>query len=124
MDDVELLRAALALAAIDGKLSRSEMGVIEGLANRAGIGKASLDAMLAQAGKNADIADNILIRDPAKARKAFELLVAQARIDGEVSGPERDFLVRAAASLKIVGDDFDKSYQAGIKRADAIRFKR
>lgn len=124
MDDVELLRAALALAAADGKISRSELGVVEGLAHRAGIGKASLDAMIAQAGKNSDIVDHLLLRDPAKARKAFELLVAQARIDGEISSEERKLLVRLGSTLKISDDDFQKAYQAGIARADALRAKR
>lgn len=37
MEDVDLLRAALAVAMADGKLSGSEKGVVQGLAQRAGV---------------------------------------------------------------------------------------
>ena len=37
MEDLELLKAAIALACTDGELRRSEMGVIEGLALRVGV---------------------------------------------------------------------------------------
>lgn len=61
---------------------------------------------------------------PAKARTALELLVAQARIDGQISDEERSLLVRIAGSLKITGEDFSAVYEAGIRRADEIRRSR
>ena len=60
----------------------------------------------------------ILVRTP------LELLVGQARIDGEISDEERSVLVRIASSLGITGDDFQTVYQAGIQRADKIRKSR
>lgn len=124
MEDVDLLRAALAVALADGELRRSEMGVLEGLAGRAGVGRVSFEAMVEAAEHNDSIADNILIRSKERARRAFELLVAQARIDGEISNEERGVLVRIAGSLGITGDDFQTIYQAGIKQADKIRKSR
>ena len=124
MEDVDLLKAALAVAVADGELRRSEMGVLTGLAARVGVGRVSFDAMLAAAEEDDSIADNILIQSKDRARTAFELLVAQARIDGEISEQERSVLVRIARSLGITGEEFQAVYQAGIKRADKIRSSR
>ena len=123
-EDVELLKALMAVAVADGELRRSELGVIQGLASRIGVGRATFDAMFAAAEAGEPIADNILIRSPERARFALELLVAQARIDGKISDQERDLLVRIATSLGITGDDFQAAYQAGIARADKIRKSR
>lgn len=124
MEDLELLKAAMAVALADGELRRSEKGVIEGLALRIGVGRASLEAMLEVAAQDDSIADNILIQSREKARSALELLVAQARIDGQISDQERSLLVRLASTLGITGDDFDSAYQTGLRHADRIRKSR
>ena len=103
IEDLELLKAALAVAVADGEIRRSEMGVVEGLAMRLGVGRASLEAMLEAAQKDNSTADNILIRSKERARRALELLVAQARIDGEISAEERNVIVRIATSLNLAG---------------------
>ena len=124
MEDLELLKAALVVAVADGEIRRSEMGVVQGLAERIGVGRASLEAMIEAAEQDDSIADNILIRSKERAHTAFELLVAQARIDSEISNEERSVLVRVASSLGITGNEFEAIYGAGIKRADNIRKSR
>ena len=124
MEDLELLKAALAVAMADGELSRSEKGVVQGLAQRVGVGRTSFEAMLAAAEEDDSIADNILLRSKEKACTAFELLVAQARIDGEISAEERSLLVRIATSLGMTGGEFEQLYQSGINRADDLRKSR
>jgi uncharacterized tellurite resistance protein B-like protein len=124
MEDLELLKAVLAVAVADGELRRSEMGIIKGLAERVGIGRVSLDAMMAEAESNPAAADNILIHNPDKARQGLEMLVAQARLDGVIDKKERAVLVRIALSMNITGEDFQQIYTAGIKRADALRKSR
>ena len=99
MDDLALLRAAIAVALADGELRRSEMGVLKGLALRAGVGQMSFDAMLEAAKEGADLAGNVAMISPDAARTALELLVAQARIDGEISREEREVIVRIAMDL-------------------------
>ncbi len=121
MEELELLKAAIAVALSDGELRRSEKGIVEGLALRIGVGRASLDAMIDAARQDDSTADNILILSKERARSAFELLVAEARIDGDISNEERAVLVRIAMALGITGDAFQAIYQAGIRRADAIR---
>jgi tellurite resistance protein len=127
-EELMLLKAAIALAVADGRLRRSEMGVVEGLAARCGVGEAWLETMLADAAKGAGAVDDIVFRSKDAAREAFKLLVSQAHIDGEITEKEHEVLVQIAASLGIAGDkfgiggdEFRSLYQAGIKRADAIR---
>ena len=121
MENVELLRAAIAMAVADGKVSRSEMGVVEGLAQRAGVGAVTIEAMFDAAAKDETFADKLLLQPKYRAIKAVELLVGLARIDGEVSSEERELIVRIAGSLNVVGDEFRQAYEAGIKRADDLR---
>jgi tellurite resistance protein len=121
MEDIELLKAALAVAVADQELKRSEMGVLEGLAKRVGLGSVSFEAMLEAAQTDESFADNILIQSRERARSALELLVGLARIDGLISEEERKVIVRIATSLGITGDEFEKAYLAGIRRADEIR---
>ena len=124
IEELELLKAALAVAVADGEIRRSEMGVVEGLAMRLGVGRASLEAMLEAAQKDDSTADNILIRSKERARRALELLVAQARIDGKISAEERSVIVRIATSLNLAGGEFQSIYEAGIARADRLRESR
>ena len=124
IEQVELFKAALAIAVADGEVRRAEKGVLEGLALRVGVGRASFDAMLEAARQDEASADNVLIRSKKDARKGLELLVAQARIDGEISESERNLLVRIASRLELTGDEFQSVYQAGIARADKIRRSR
>lgn len=122
-EDVELLKAAIAVAVADGELRRSELGVVQGLARRAGVGQASFDAMLEAAKSDATFAQNIVMA-PARAHQAIVLLVAQARIDGRVSPQERRVIVRIATCLGIGGDDFRRAFDEGTKKADSIRGSR
>ncbi len=121
MENVELLRAAIAMAVADGKVSRSEMGVVEGLAQRAGVGAVTIEAMFDAAAKDEAFADNLLLLPKDRAIKAVELLVGLARIDGEISNEERELIVRIATSLHVIDDEFRDVYEAGIKRADDLR---
>jgi len=124
MDDLEkleLVKAALAVAAADGEIRRSEMGVVMGLAARVGLGQASLDAMLASAERGDSLAYDIVMRSEKSARTALELLVAEARIDGEITEKERGLIAWIGTRLGIKGDAFQSVYKAGIARADAVR---
>ncbi len=123
-EDLELLNAVLALAMVDGKLTSSEMGVIEGLAARVGVGEVSLEAMIGRARREPDLHEGLRIECSTKARKAMALLVGQARIDGEISDAERELLVKISAQLGIDTDAFSRIYADGIARADEIRRRR
>ncbi len=124
MDDREILRAAMAVALADGELRRAEKGVLKGLARKAGIGETAFAAMLEEAQEKGADADHLMFLKPDTARTGLELLVALARIDGEIAPEERDVLVRIALDLRIAMDEFDTIYKRGIARADTIRESR
>ncbi len=123
IEDSELLKATIAVAVADGKLQRSEMGVIQGLADRVGIGEASYQAMVEAARTDESFVDNLFI-PKENAHQAIVLLVGEARIDGEISTEEREVITRIGISLGVSGDEFHAAYREGIKRADAIRASR
>ena len=104
MEDIELLKATRSVAVADGQLLRSEMGVVEGLAKRIGLGPVSYGAMLKAARKDPSFADNIRFQSRQKARAAVRLLVGLARIDGIISDEERKVIVQIAVSLGITGE--------------------
>jgi tellurite resistance protein len=120
MEKLELLKAVLAVAAADGEISRAEKGVIEGLADRVGVGSASLEAMLTAARRGDSLAYDVVFKTPEHSRTALELLVAEARIDGEISERERSLIVWIATKLGIKADAFERVYAAGLARADAV----
>ncbi len=124
LEKLELLRAAVAVAAADGEILGCEKGVLEGLAARVGVGWASFEAMVSGAVRGDKPLPDLLIRSPEKARLAMELLVGEARLDGEISKEERELLVHLATRLGITGDDFQAVYQAGLARADRLRQSR
>jgi len=122
MEQLEILKAAFAVALADGSLQRCEKGVLQGLAVKAGIGRASFDAMLEAAGQGADdIVDTMFLQSRESAKQALEFLVSTARLDGVISDSEREVLVRIGLSLKIDGEDFQQIYQCGMERADQVR---
>jgi len=123
-EDLELLRAAIAVALADGEMRRSEMGVIKGLAERTGVGQVSFEAMLKVAEQTPSFADNILIYAPDKARRAIEMLVAEAALDGNISPPERAIIERIAGQLKIAAVEFEDAWTAGTRLADTLRKRR
>ena len=124
MEQLELLRAAIAVAVADGDLRRSEKGVLRGLADRIGVGGATFDAMVEAAEQDPNFIDGLMLKSSESAGRSIELLVAQARIDGEISQHEREVIARIAADMKISDDEFQRAYEAGIKRADRIRNRR
>ncbi len=124
LEKLELLRAAVAVAAADGEIVGCERGVLEGLAARVGVGRASFEEMLSAAVRGEKREPGLLIRSPEQARLALELLVAQARLDGDITSEERELLFHLATRLGIEGDDFQAVYQAGLARADRLRQSR
>lgn len=124
MEQLEILRAAMAVAVADGELRRSEEGVLRGLADRIGVGAATFDAMIEAAEQDPNFVDGIMLKSKESGQFCLELLVAQARIDGEISEQERKVIVRIAALVNVSGDEFQQAYEAGIQRADKIRSRR
>lgn len=121
LEQVETIKAAIVLAAADGKISSSERGLLEAFAKRIGIGKASLGAMIDRAITDQTVREEMFHRTMSDPRMTLELLVATARLDGDITTKEREVLIHARELLNIPMDDFAQIYQQGIKRADTLR---
>ena len=117
----ELFEAVLAIAGADGRITRSERGLLESLAERVGVGRASLAAMIDRATREPRFKSDRSLHKVSDPLKAMELLVAAARIDGEISEEERQLLVRTAEIWDIPNDDFMEAFKRGLAAADRVR---
>lgn len=120
-EDPEVLKAVLAVAAADGTILRSERGVFQQLARRVGLDEASLQQVTRQAGDKRQLRDELFKTRLSDPKRAMRLLVATARIDGEISWEERELLVDISTKLGIGTDEFTQVYQEGIAAADELR---
>jgi tellurite resistance protein len=118
---VQLLQAAIVLAVADGVVASSERGLLDAIAGRVGVGQMSLEAMIDRAKTDPDVHDELFYRAMTEPELTMELLVAAARLDGEVSQEEREVLVRIMDKLNIPIARFSGIYQKGIQRADQLR---
>ena len=108
MREVEVLRAACCVAGADGEIESDEVKYLEQLARKAGVGKASLDAMLELAVNDENFRRQqfrVLTADPVETMK---LLLSIALADGEVTSDEGELLRLFAARLEIPRDELQK----------------
>ena len=122
-DDLEVLKAVLVVAAADGQILGSEKGVFRNLARRIGVDDATMDTLIHRAQADPRMKDELFQGKVRDAHKAMQLLVATARIDGDISEEERHLLVDISSKLGIGVAEFGRLYQAGIATADAVRGK-
>ena len=120
----ELFQAVLAVAGADGTITRAERGLLEALAERVGVGRASLKAMIERATREPGFKANRSVHRVNDPPKAMELLVGAARIDGEISEEERQLLVHVAAVWDIPNEEFIETFKRGLATADRLRAKR
>jgi tellurite resistance protein len=108
MLDVELLRAACCVAALDGETTPGERAIIDKLAERAGVGAASLKAMLDMARSKPDFYTQQfrVVREQPEACVTMMLRVAAA--DGTISQEERVIIAFWAERLGLSRDRFDE----------------
>ncbi|NOT00243.1 MAG: TerB family tellurite resistance protein [Phycisphaerales bacterium] len=119
-DSFELLKAVIALAASDGRISGREKGLAKALADRAGVGGASLDAMIERASGDPDSRVAMFDRAIKDGEQAMQLLVAAAMVDGHISEPEREMLVDVSAILNIPARRFGEIFQVGMAAAKRV----
>ena len=119
--DLEMLQAVLAIAGADGNYTRSEKGVYEQLARRIGADSLAVWNMMNNVRTDPVLRESLFKRQVRDPQAAMKLLVATARIDGEISDQERDLLVDISTRLGIGAEEFGRIYQEGLAAADAIR---
>ena len=119
--NIELLKALIVLSAADGVIAGSERGLLERFARGVGMSGTSLNASIDHALKDGTCREKLFRRVIAEPDQALELLVTVARMDGEISEPEKDVLLEVGKKLKIKADDFARICKQGIQRAKALR---
>jgi tellurite resistance protein len=99
MKQVETLRAACCVAGLDQNVDDKERQLLQKLADRVGVGTASLEAMISRAEHDHEFQKEqfeIIKTDPDHTVKVL-LMVAMA--DGDIADPERDVIAGFADRL-------------------------
>jgi tellurite resistance protein len=107
MTDVEILRAACCLAAVDGDIDAGEQELIQQLADKAGVGRASMTAMLDRAKSDHTFFEeqfDLLSREPDR---SILTMLKIAMADGQITTEERVVLHHFAQKLKIKDAKFN-----------------
>lgn len=119
MRHVEVLRAACCVAGIDGEVCTAEHPLLKRLADHAGVGGASLQAMINRASEDPSFFQkqfDIFKTDPEETMKAlFQVAIA----DGVLAQSERVVLQHFAEKLGLPQDRYDQLLAAAEKHARA-----
>ncbi len=119
MRRVEVLRAACCVAGIDGNVCDAEHPLLVRLANEAGVGGASLQAMINRASSDPTFFEkqfDIFKTDPEETLKAlFQVAIA----DGRITQAERVLLHHFAEKLGMPEGQFERLLAAAEKHAKA-----
>lgn len=99
--DVELLRAACCIAGLDGEIHKREMAALDKLADRAGVGSASLHAMIDMAKTDPDFYKKQLGFVQKDPERSLQILARVAELDGEAALAERVILYHFAKTMGI-----------------------
>jgi len=119
-DSLELLKAVIAMAAADGKVSPTELAVIKALARKAGVAGPSLDEMIERATVDAAVRQDFFEKAVRMPERAMKLLVAAANIDGHISEQERNLLVDISSTLGVRARRFQEIFQSGMAASDRV----
>lgn len=112
MSNVEVLRAACCVAGADGHIAEREMAWLTKLAEKAGVGGVSLQAMINRACSDRDYAKDqfrFLHTDP---KEAMRVLLSVAVADGSLAVREREVLAVIAGKLGLDEAGFEKCIKA------------
>ncbi len=115
MEQVEILRAACCIAGLD-KVNDVEHSVLQRIATHAGVGGASLDAMIHRAENDPNYRNELLSLATSDVDQTFKVLLSIAMADGKLSDQEQDLLFNFAEKLNISRARFDELMLVARKR--------
>ena len=118
MEQVEILRAACCIAAADGEISDAERGFIERLATKAGVGRASREAMIEQGLTSPKFVESQFRFLLSNADRAIKVLMIVASADGAIGEAEEALVRNFAARLSIDEGRLEQLLRAGQDAAD------
>lgn len=117
MRQVEMLRAACCIAGADGETSDRERKALQRLADQAGVGDASLAAMIECAESDEQFYEAQFRVVSARPQEALELLFKVAIVDGRLRKSEAVMLKRLSRRLGVAAAQFDEWLKQAIDQA-------
>ena len=120
MQEVEVLRAACCVAGIDGEITAGELLMINQLAEQAGVGKASLEAMIARGETDPEFYKEqfrVLKDNP---RKAMVSILKVATADHSLAKDEIEVMRKFAEKLGISSESFDAAIEKIAQRSKQV----
>ncbi|MCP4097192.1 MAG: hypothetical protein GY880_26280 [Planctomycetaceae bacterium] len=118
MQEVEVLRAACCVAGIDGEVTENELVMINQLAAKAGVGRASLEAMIARGKADPEFYKEQFRVLKDRPRKSMVSILKVATADKSLSADEIDVMRKFADKLGISSESFDAVIEKVSKRSD------
>ena len=106
--DVELLRAACCIAAMDGEICERESRVLDKLREQAGVGGASFDQMKKSAMEDPDYYKRQFRYAAGEPERTIALLFKLAMVDGELELEERAMIRHFAEKLGVDDGTYTK----------------
>ena len=111
LEQVALLRAACCVAGIDREISAPEEAIIRRLASEAGVGKASLDAMMDRATSDQEFYKEQFRAFKSDPQQTMAGLLEVAMADGQINDEEVRVLGELASRLEIPAAVFQELIQ-------------
>ena len=108
MQKVDVLRAACCVAGIDGQPNNAERVVIDKLAGEAGVGQASLNAMIDRGATDPEFHREQFCILKAQPQKTMAALLEVAMADGHLSENETNVLRALSEKLSVPTNVFEQ----------------
>ena len=109
MNDVEILRAAVCIAGLDGTITENEERLLRKLKERAGVGEASFKAMCEMAVEDRKTYyEKQLEYMSSHAEATVRILMHIARADGDAEQHERVIVRHLAEKIGVSGERFEE----------------
>jgi tellurite resistance protein len=119
--EVEILRAACCVAGVDKQITPAEMAILVKLADRAGVGHASFNAMLDRARNDPTFYKDQFRLARADPTESVRVMVAIAGVDGEITQEERIIVAMLGETIGLAKEKVDEILEAGEVMARKIK---
>ena len=107
-EKLEILRAAVCIAGVDGKVDDQELRLIEKLAKEIGVGRASREAMIDRAVNDPDFHKQMFRVLKTETDQTMLTMFHAAMVDGKLDESEIKVLKHFATKLGVPDETFEK----------------
>ncbi|MDB4413439.1 hypothetical protein N9189_02830 [Pirellulaceae bacterium] len=107
-EKLEILRAAVCIVGVDGKIDDQELQLVEKLAKEIGVGRASREAMIDRAIDDPDFHKQMFRVLKTETDQTMLIMFHAAMVDGELEDSEIEVLKHFAAKLDVSDETFEK----------------